>query len=110
MSQGEDLKVRPGPDRTDERRAKSNEMTTDDEQPIHPGYNINERLRLEDVAGHAIALRDDDGPHEWRLSENGRNFNRRNAYGVLGRHRFILVFAPCSRVPALQDFFRRTNP
>ena len=30
--------------------------------------------------------RDDDGRHDCRLSENARNLNRRNIYGVLGSH------------------------
>jgi hypothetical protein len=33
-----------------------------------------------------VEQRDDDGRHDCRLSENARNLNRRNAYGVSGRH------------------------
>jgi hypothetical protein len=33
--------------------------------------------------------RNENGRHEWRLSENARNLNPRNAYGVLGRHNRI---------------------
>jgi hypothetical protein len=35
-----------------------------------------------------VEQRDDDGRHDGRLSENARNLNRRNAYGVFGRHRY----------------------
>ena len=34
-----------------------------------------------------VEQREDEGRHESRLSENVRNLNRRNAYGVFGRHR-----------------------
>jgi hypothetical protein len=32
-----------------------------------------------------VEQRNEDGRHEWRLSENARNLNPRNAYSVLGR-------------------------
>ena len=43
-------------DRTDERRVRSNDMTTDDidQQPIRQGDNINER-RVETMNGSPVA-------------------------------------------------------
>ena len=35
--------------------------------------------------------RDDDGGHESRLSKNSRHLNRRNGYGVSGRHSTLEV-------------------
>jgi len=34
---------------------------------------------------------DDDGTHDWRLPENGRNLNPRNMYGISGKARPVLV-------------------
>lgn len=59
--------------------------------------------------------RDDDGPHEWRLPENGRNLNRCNAYGVLGRHRrapvrtvlYMGALVVTRRNPVIRAFYRR---
>ena len=40
-----------------------------------------------DQESKRVEQRNDDGRHDCRLSENARNLNRRNAYGVFGRHR-----------------------
>jgi len=33
-----------------------------------------------------VEQRNENGRHQWRLSENARNLNPRNVYSVLGRH------------------------
>ena len=62
VSQGEDLEVQPGPDRTDERGARSNEMTTDDidQQPTcrEPQASMN-AATTEFSVGTPIRDRDD---------------------------------------------------
>jgi hypothetical protein len=46
--------------------------------------------------------RDDEGRHEWRLSENARKLNRCNTYGVLGSHScgltMTVVIMPAARL------------
>jgi hypothetical protein len=39
-----------------------------------------------DQEAKGVKERDDDGRHVCRLSDNARNFNRRNTYDVLDRH------------------------
>ena len=36
-----------------------------------------------------VKQRDDDRHHESRLSENVRNLNRHNVYGVFNRHKWV---------------------
>ena len=48
-------------------------------------FEVQRRVRP-DHEPKRVEQRDDDGCHESSLSKNSRNLNRRNPYGVSGRH------------------------
>jgi hypothetical protein len=48
-----------------------------------------------------VEQRNEDGHHDSRLSENSRNLNRSNAYGISGSHRSSGVVVTNSRNPSM---------
>jgi hypothetical protein len=64
-------------------------------------FQVQRGARL-DEKSERVEQRNDDRGHDCRLSENARNLNRRNTYGVLSNHR-------CSRSSAACRARRRDN-